>query len=187
MTKLDETDMPYVYIDVNVILDVIRGRKNKASFALLEKIRNGYIRGCTSAFSLLELIDKEQEYTFIWRMIKDGYSFDEILRGRKNKNLKEFDLIEAVEKIDRVFVKQYKKCVDFYYLEDDGWDKAIELMQTINLTSEDAIHLASALMAGCDLLVSNDQHFLENAKKVIPACSPENAEQLLKKMGFQLK
>ena len=184
MKMLSERGIPHVYLDVNIILDVIRGRKNKASFVLMEKIRKGNIRGCTSAFSLLELIDKEQEYTFIWRMIKDGYSFDEILRERYNRNLKDMDLIEAVEKIDRVFVKRYEDYIDFFYLEGEGWDKAVELMQSANLTCEDAIHLVSALMAGCDLLVSNDQHLLNNAKKVIPVSSPENVEQKLKELGF---
>jgi len=187
MTKRDEGALPYVYIDVMVILDIIRGRKNKASFALMEEIRNGHIKGCTSAFSLLELIDKEQEYTLIWRMIKDGYSFDEILRERKNRNLKEHDLIEAVDKIDRIFVKQYRNYIDFYYLADEGWDKAIELVQVVNLTSEDAIHVASALMAGCDLLVSNDQNLVDNAKKVIPACETKDVLQILREMEFELK
>jgi len=182
--ELDEGSIPHLYLDVNVILDVIRGRK-KASLVLMEKIRNGSIRGCTSAFSLLELIDKEQEYTLIWRMIKDGYSFDEILRARNKRNLRDADLIEAVEKIDRILVKRYKKYVDFYYLEDEGWDKAVELMQSVNLTSEDAIHLASALMAGCDVLVSSDQNLLENAVKVIPVSLPEDVEQTLKDMGFE--
>ena len=181
---MDEGDVPYVYLDVNVILDVIRGRRNEASFMLMEKIRNSEIVGCTSAFSFLELIDKEQEYSLVWRRIRDGYSFDEILRERSNRNLREEDLIDAVEKVDRVFAKPYKKYIDFYYLEDEGWDKAVELMQIVNLTSEDAIHLASAFMAGCHLLVTNDQHFLKNAQKVMPASLPKDVEDNLKKLGF---
>jgi predicted nucleic acid-binding protein len=131
------------------------------------------LKACTSAFSLLELIDKEQEYTLVWHMLRDGYSFDEILRKRSDRNLSEKELLEAFDKVDRVFTVQYKKHIDLYYLDNEGWDKAIELMQTLNLTARDAIHLATALMAGCDLLVSNDQNFLKNAEKVIRVSTPD--------------
>jgi len=175
--------IPYVYLDTTIILDVIRGRK-RASILLLERAKSGNIKACTSLLCLLELIDKEQEHFFESKMHRNGYSFNEILKRRNQRNLREDDLLEAFDKVDRVFVAPYKKVIDFCYLEGAGWDKAVELMQMLNLRSNDAIHLATALVMKCNLLITNDQHFLENAQKVIPASFPENIDKKLKELGF---
>lgn len=174
---------PYVYLDTNVILDVIRGRKTEST-NIMEKVKKRKIKACTSLLCLLELIDKEQEHYFESNLYRDGYSFDEILRIRNQRNLSGADLLKAFNKVDRLFVIPYKEIIDFVYLEGPGWDKAVELMQTLNLRSNDAIHLATALVMKCDLLVADDKHFLENALKVIPVSLPENIDEKLKELGF---
>jgi len=175
---MNSAKMPYVYIDSNIILDVIRGRDPK-SISLMERIRERKVKACTSGFTLLELIDKEQEHALIWRMIKDGYSFDEILRKRGIRDLNDKELDGCFNKMDRTFSIPYKKHIDFYYLDNVGWDKAVELMHKFNLRSNDAIHLATAIMAGCDLLVSNDQNLLKSAENVIKVATSENVNDIL--------
>jgi predicted nucleic acid-binding protein len=145
----------------------------------MEKIRDGTVKACTSGFTFLELLDKEQEYALVWHMLKNGYSFEEILRKRSARNLNDKELDECFDKMNRVFTIPYKKHIDFYYLNDVGWDKAVELMHKLNLTSNDSVHLATAIMAECDLLISNDQNFLENAQKVIKVTTPENIDKVL--------
>lgn len=174
--------VPYAYLDTNVILDVIRGRKTE-SIRLMEKVREGKIKACTSGFTFLEILDKEQEYTLVWKMLKDGYSFDAILKKRSERNLNDKELDECFSKMDRTFTMQYKKHIDFYYLSDVGWDEAVELMHKLNLTSNDAIHLATAIMAGCYLMVSNDQNLLKNAEKVIKVSTPETIDKFLAKIS----
>jgi predicted nucleic acid-binding protein len=173
--------IPYVYIDANIILDAIRGRNN-ASIGLMEKIREKKIKACTSGFTLLELLDKEQEYSFVWRMLKDGYTFDAILRKRDDRDLDDKELDGCFKKMDRTFSIPYKRYIDFYYLDNNGWDKSVELMHKYNLRSNDAIHLATAIMASCDLLVSNDQNLLRSASNIIKVATPENSNEMLESL-----
>ena len=169
-----------MYIDSNVILDVMRGRST-ASANLFECIREKKIRACTSGFTLLEVIDKEQEYAFVWRMLKEGYSFDTILRKREDRDLDDKELDDCFKKMDRLFYIPFKKYIDFYYLQPNGWDKSVELMHKYSLRSNDAIHLASAVMAGCDFLVSSDQNLLKVASNVINVAIPEKVNEALSK------
>ena len=62
--------------------------------------------------------------------------------------------------------------------------KAAEIMQVANLHSTDAIHLATSILAECNLFISNDRQLLKNASKMITTATPENYEKKLKEIGF---
>ena len=176
---------PYLYLDTNVILDIIRNRR-VASTILLDKIKNGKFDACTSYFTLLEVTDQEQEYKFFWKMLEKGYSLDKILRTRFHRELTKQDLKEVTEKIDTIFWKPFKDVIGFYYLEKDGWDRAWGLMEDTSIRANDLIHLATALSQKCDLFVTSDNDLLNAIRKKIPACTPEKVEQKLKSLGFKI-
>jgi len=176
---------PYLYVDTNVFLDVVWKRR-ESSIVLVNRIKTKKIKACTSTFTFLEATDKEQEYKFFWKMLGKHHSFDEILRLRFQRQLTKQDLEDVIETVDAQFWKPYKDAIDFYYLELDGWTLAMELMGELSIRSNDVIHLATAILAGCDLFVTNDTDLLKTINKKIPACTPEQVDQKLKSLGFKI-
>ncbi len=60
------------------------------------------------------------------------------------------------------------------------WDVAERLCANTNIAPADAIHLATALGAQCNILVSRDSDFLSIAKPYILAEAPERFDKALK-------
>lgn len=49
-----------------------------------------------------------------------------------------------------------KEKIILKYLTDDGWIRAYQLLDQLNIPASDCIHLAVADIAGCDVFVTND-------------------------------
>ncbi len=60
-----------------------------------------------------------------------------------------------------------------FYLNDKGWEHAMELMSEINLNAGDAVHLATAIESECDVLLTKDHYFKQNAKEKIECMDPK--------------
>ena len=60
--------------------------------------------------------------------------------------------------MDKEIFKPYfdSEIVELTYLFNEGWDRAYELQQKLNISSDDAIHLAMADIWGCDIFVTGD-------------------------------
>ncbi len=172
----------FLYIDTNVIQDTFRNRRPTSTY-LLEHIREKGIRACTSSFTLLELMDVETEHTHIWRRIKQGWTFDDILRKRYPRELTLSELDESYQTIyDKFYARFIKtKIINLFSLEPDGWDYAFESMGDYNLSKGDAIHVATAKFAGCNMFVSNDTDLVEllKANKIILAATPTALKETL--------
>jgi predicted nucleic acid-binding protein len=168
----DTIPAPYIYIDTNVILDVAIKRNNK-SVDLLAAVRERGIRICTSHFSMMEALGVRQEHLYIINELQRGERVDKILRNRGQRSLSHNDLITVYNELIYSFYEQYEDILDYWYLTQRGWENATVIMTKINISAMDAVHVATAVEAGCDRFVSSDTALIKNAKSLIPAYPPD--------------
>ncbi len=176
----DKELIPHLYLDTNVIADVIQNRK-QSSISLIERIIADGWTCSTSRFTILELLDIEQEEKFIEKRIAEGHRLSRIRdflgqRRQKRHGLTERELIEVYKNLHNE-MKSKCSCVNFEHpINEDVWDKADDFCSTTNIGATDAIHLASAIVLKCDILVTHDQDFRDIADNYIIAVTPENIE-----------
>lgn len=177
-----KTTIPHLYIDTNVFARTLEG-EHKSSIHLLETIREKGWRCSTSFFTSMELSEIRKEYKFIYNQLGLGIPIRKILRSLDQKDLSINDLRNAQDKIDILFSKGYR-FVKFYWLEKAGWDRSVDLCATTNISPTDCIHLATAIEAGCDVLVTLDTFFKQEAQHYIFSCTPEEVNKTLSELKF---
>jgi len=153
---------PLLYLDTNIFLDLIRNRNGipaDDSRNLFREIARDKYNALTSSFTLLEIMEDEQERIYAEReIVICKKSFDEVRRHIDRRDLTPVEL-EGIQKIleSKVF-KPFmdKEKIELRYLTDEGWIRAFELLSKLNISASDCIHLAVADIAGCDIFVTND-------------------------------
>lgn len=171
---------PIIYIDSNIIVDIVHGF-HTPSIDLIETIKRNGWRCATSQFALMEALDVQKDNRFASEKIEEGWTFKKILRKRDDKELSDRSLKIIYEKIKNQFFTPYK-FVEFYWLTEEGIDRVIKICKESNISATDSIHLATALEVGCDLLVTSDINFCKKAENYIPTCLPENIIKKLKEL-----
>lgn len=72
--------VPHLYLDTNVILDILHPKRHASSVDLLQKIREKKWRCSTSSYSLLEMYDAEQLEKYVQKLHLQGYDWSQIMR-----------------------------------------------------------------------------------------------------------
>jgi len=181
----EETEIvPHIYLDANVIVDIIQGYR-KASIHMIEEIKEENWFCSTSAFSYMEVLDIMQDNRFIYDKVSQGYPLKKIMRMRYDKDLSEETLDNIFDQFENKFLIPYKS-MNLFDLTDHGWEIAVGICSASNISAPDSIHLATALEAGCDLLVTSDESFRKNASIFTPACLPEKFKKTLKELEFDV-
>jgi predicted nucleic acid-binding protein len=179
---------PRPYVDTNVILDYIR-KRNTQSIVLLETLKRRKIRFYISYYTVLELIDKEQENTWIETRIRRGESFDDIVRHRYPRDLDEAALRDSFKRIGERFVLPFIQTdsVSVMVPDNKSWDKTLGLLARTNLSVGDAIHVDAALGSDCNIFISNDDNLVKmlNESELILATNPSELETTLAEHGMR--
>jgi predicted nucleic acid-binding protein len=181
-------DIPnlHIYLDTNIMVDVIQKRW-PPSVALIERIKAERWLCSTSRFTILELLDIEQEEKFIENKLAEGYRLSRIRdilgqRRQPKHGLTQSELIGIYKQL-HYELKAECGCVDFEHpVNELVWEKADDFCSTTNIGSTDVIHLASAMILKCDILVTRDQDFREIADNYIISVFPENIENGLRQL-----
>ena len=82
----DEILVPHLYLDSNVILDVLRDRR-PASLQLMERTKRDEWFVSTSPFAIMEVFDAEQDDRFFQIKVSEGNTVGEVLRIRHQRDL----------------------------------------------------------------------------------------------------
>jgi predicted nucleic acid-binding protein len=149
-------------LDTNIFLDLIRNRNDEpaeASKNLFREISRDKYRALTSSFTLLEIMEDEQERIYAEREITIcKKSFDEVRRHMDRRDLTPTELEGIQKNLENRIFKPFvdKDKIERRYLTDEGWIRASELLSKLNISASDCIHLAVADIAGCDIFVTND-------------------------------
>jgi len=185
--------VPIIYIDTNICRDCIKGR-NRETIHLLGIIRDNKWKCFTSIFTAMEFTDTEKDAIFFNKKIRRGLDINKILRSRYQKDLGKDDLKEA-ENIVKSFFEEYK-FVEFVNLEGKAWDLALKISSTSNLSAPDVVHLVTAWQSGCDIIVTSDEFFIKEGKRILEnegvwnklkICKPNEVKKILKELGFSMK
>jgi len=176
--------VPHLYLDTPILIDVLRNRRT-ASLRLLEEARQKLWRVSTSQFAVMELIDVEQDDRFFILEVTKGRTVASVLRDRYKRKLLETER-KPIESKVRDFLDVRYPFIQYFHLTPEGFDRATGLCANTNISAPDCLHLATALEARCDVLITTDDHFLEESKEYIEACEPEHVHDLLIRLGFQI-
>lgn len=187
----DKTRQPVFYLDTNIMVDTFKHR-NVSSVRLVHMIDQNKWKCVTSAFAFMEMIDTEQDYAYAKARYQAKEDYVQICRGRHCRTMSLSDL-RNTELTFRSFYEQYPFICPVS-LDATGWDLALHIASSTNIFAPDAIHLATAWMCGCDLLISNDSFFVSESKKLLDhenvsrfaVCPADKAKRTMQKMGFEV-
>lgn len=176
--------VPHIYVDTNVFGGILEG-EHRASVHLLEAVKERGWKCSTSMFTLMELSEIRQDNKFIYNQLGLGTHIKRAFRSLDQKNLSLEDLKNTQDRIDTLFSENYP-FVEFFWLEKAGWDRALDLKATTNISAPDCLHVATAIEAGCDVLVTLDNFLKKEAKVFIESCLPEQVNRTLQNLGFDI-
>ena len=181
---------PHIYLDTNVILDAIYQRY-MPSLDCIDRIKSEGWKCSTSRFTVLEMLDYEQEKRFEEKCLHQGIQRsrlrDYIGRRRQEKwGLNEAELSEVWQSLNVKLADEYA-FISYEQpaekeLWDELWDEAEKFCAATNIGYTDAIQLAFAVCIGCNILVTHDQDFQPIADRYIIADLPENFDKALEKL-----
>jgi len=134
---------------------------------------------------MMEILDVRKDNDYILKKLSEGATLKYILRHRHERDLSKDTLDNVYKKVYNNFFIQYK-FVKFYWLTKSGWDEAIRICSESNISAQDCIHLATALEAGCDILVTSDKTFKKYSAEFIKTCLPEGVNKSLRELGFEI-
>ena len=178
---------PRPYLDTNVILDYVRHRNND-SVVLLDALLHRRIRSYTSYYTILELIDKQQEEKWTRRRLDERETLDNIIRHRFPRELTTDELKAVHNDLAKKFFKPFVESAIMTVLTPTAktWDAILELLQKWNFSVGDAFHVDAALGSKCNILISNDSPMLRilNESKLIACASPSELEKKLAELGM---
>lgn len=176
--------VPHIYLDTPILIDVLR-RRRTASLRILEEARQKMWRISTSQFAVMELLDVEQDDRFFILEVTKGQTVASVLRDRYKRKVPETER-KSIERKVKDFLDVGYPFIQYFHLSAEGFNRASGLCANTNISAPDCLHLATALDAGCDVLVTTDDHFLDEAKDYIEACKPEHIHDTLVRLGFQV-
>ncbi len=184
MSSNSPIEVPHLYLDTAILIDVLRNRRT-ASTRLLEEARQKAWLISTSQFAVMELFDVEQDDRFFILEVTKGRTVASVLRERYRRNLDENER-KGIENRVKDFLYIRYPFIQYFHLTADGFNMASGLCAKTNLSAPDCLHLTTALEARSDILVTTDDHFLGEAKAYIEACTPEQIHEALKRLKFNL-
>lgn len=182
---------PTFYLDTNIMVDVLKDR-NADSSKLINLIDKNKWKCVTSAFAFMEMIDAVQDHKYAKIKFQAREDYARICRSRLSRDMTLSDL-QSTEFDFRGFHQQYPFICPVS-LDATGWDLALHIASSSNIFAPDVVHLITAWICGCDLLITNDSHFAKESKKLLDrenirsfaVCPADNAEKTMQEMGFEV-
>ena len=181
-----------LYFDTNIIRDYLENR-NQKSVELVECARQKNWECITSAFTMMELADRQQDTIFFQKtVINKKWDVDKFLRERRQKNLSKQDFEDLEEYLKTVETRL--PFLSFFNLSEEGWRIAQYITFHSTLSAVDTIHLATAYTASCDIIVTTDSNFIKHGNEIldigkrkgkIKICLPEKTESVATELGLK--
>ena len=156
-----------VYLDTNAVLDFVLKRNNDAAL-LVESIKSRKWKIITSTFTMVEMSDWKKRDLFIRNKLELNWGMDTIFGQRNRTDLGHYEF----EKVEKWLLDVGSNIsITFVDLEGAAWEKVREISSSTNLLAKDAIHFGTALVSSlsskCDILVTNDGDFINEAKRFL--------------------
>jgi predicted nucleic acid-binding protein len=87
------------------------------------------------------------------------------MRRRGAKDLSIEDLSNLAKDVNNFFLTY--KTIKFININDNDWDLVKKIGETSNLHSSDVLHLVTAYVGACQVLITHDAEFIKEGNKVL--------------------
>ena len=158
--------MKKVFLDTCVLLDYFENRDRTISCFVQSLIDNPKIEIYTSAFNIIEMLDKIQEIRHMAKLVQKRYSFDEISRDRQIKQLSLTERDEILIELNKFLEESY--IMVLYFNELIAYQNVIKMLSKIDLKSQDALIFTAYIIGKYDMFISKDSTLIKNVKKHYP-------------------
>ena len=149
-----------LYLDTTVLLDYVeRERGNANSIHLLDGVKQeDYLRGAISTFSVLEAVDKKQEFTHLRGLVQRGHTLHE-LRGEmgKTRDLTRAECKRCYRDVYQTLASFGDKLTILTPTSERVWVAASWICENTAISAPDALHVAVAQSSDCDGFVTGDR------------------------------
>jgi predicted nucleic acid-binding protein len=161
----DNKSKDRIYVDTN-ILQAANMRKSTPDVVFIENAKKQNWEIFTSIHTFMELLDTEKDREFLMKCVIDkGLDVSTFLSKRKSKNLSKENLSDLASKVNNFFFTN--RFIQVTNIKDSDWSLVKKLGESSNLHSSDILHLVTAWVSDCQLLVTNDEEFIEEGNKVL--------------------
>ena len=161
------------YIDTNILIEYIfrtkiteNAKRNTASCRLIDKGAEGLFDIYISDYTLMEISQHLTDYFLMLKSIKDGFSYREYRRARKDYTLDDEEaefvaqIVEELRTNERLtYVETEEITGDFYKIVMGYVKEYIDFL--------DALHLRTAIDVSCDYFISKDTELRKRAQALI--------------------
>jgi predicted nucleic acid-binding protein len=178
-----------IYVDTN-ILQAASMRRSTPEVFFIENAKREKWSIFTSIHTVMELLDAEKDRQFLMKCIIDkGLDVSTFLAKRKSKNLSKEHLTDLSAKINNFFFTN--RFIEVINIKDSDWNLVKKIGESSNLHSSDILHLVTAWVSNCQLLVTNDDEFIiegnrvleqENVHENLRICRLNDVETTIKKV-----
>jgi len=176
-----------IYVDTCILQGALSLR-NDVDVVFLNKAKEKSWKIITSIHAFMELLDIAKDRRFLMNSVIDGWvDVSTFLRKRREMDLNRNDFDKIGKRIDK-FLKKYE-FVNFMHIEFDVWEFVKRIVENSNIHSSDALHLASAFVWGCHILVTHDNSFIKEGNMLLKeagvyyklrVCDVDKVEETLK-------
>jgi predicted nucleic acid-binding protein len=180
---------PRIYVDTNVLQGAI-SRRNTGDIVFSKTAKEKGWRIFTSIYTLMELLDVAKDRKFLLNSVYERWmDVSTFLRERKTKNLNREELEELAKEINNFFLDN--SMIQFINIKEDDWKLVKKIGETSNIHSSDVLHLVTAWVGNCHILVTHDGEFIkdgnrilheENVNKKLRICDVCEVEKTLKEV-----
>lgn len=141
----------------------------------------------TSRFTVLEMLDFEQEEEYVSMLRDQGLLLSQVRgllgdRSQVGKGLHKRQFDSIYDQLHDGLKTRYPFLQFVHPLRGDFWDKAEEFCAGTSIGAANAIHLAALIME-CDIVVTRDNDFRQIADDYIVAILPEAIESALARLN----
>ena len=156
-------------------------RKSTPDVVFIENAKKQNWEIFTSIHTFMELLDTEKDREFLMKCVIDkGLDVSTFLAKRKSKNLSKEDLSDLATKVNNFFFTN--RFIQVINIKDSDWSLVEKMGESSNLHSSDILHLVTAWVGNCQLLVTNDEEFIMEGNKVL---QQENVYDNLRVCGIK--
>lgn len=162
------------YLDTNILIDYCwlayfaeeRTRKSK-SYTLVNKGAMGEYEIFISFYTLLEISQHFTDYYLQQKAIKDGYSFREFPKVRRNYTLTKDETETISELVENLRTNEFLNYIDIGETVNGHFFRIIMRYVQEYVDFLDALHLRTAIDVGCDYFVTKDGELRKRAQELI--------------------
>ena len=185
----EELSAPRLFLDTNIILDVLWARETGDDSAeLVEIIRNRGWSAITSIFAIMEVTSQEHEERYVEDRRREGVPFRNIYRQLGNR-VTDTDDLRAIHRRTERLLRLRLPFLEYLWFEEHGWAEALRLCGETDIDPADCINVAVAKLNGSMVFVTKDTTLIRRIESqlsgYIEAVRPVHVDEVLRSFGVE--